>query len=144
VIFNWYQSITLAFGLTTLGRYSLFGYIHLLHLLFVCAQLVFMASLDFSSIKSPPKFDGLNFPIWKVKMNLFLKSLGVRVAKSITKEFVKRHGDKDIWSEATAKDYKANTKAQYTLTQALNEDDLSHVINCKSAYEVCNDLIITH
>ena len=47
-----------------------------------------MASVDFSSIKSPPKFDGLNFPIWKIKMNLFLKSLGVRVAKSITKEFI--------------------------------------------------------
>ena len=47
-----------------------------------------MASLDFSSIKPPPKFDGLNFPIWKVKMNLFLKSLGVRVARAITKEFI--------------------------------------------------------
>ena len=26
----------------------------------------------------------------------------------------------------------------------MNDDDLSHVINCKSAYEVWNDLIITH
>ena len=48
------------------------------------------------------------------------------------------------WSEATAKDYEANARAQYALTQALNEDDLSRVINCKSAYEVWNDLIITH
>jgi len=54
-----------------------------------------MASHDFSSIKSPPKFDGLNFPIWKVKMNLFLKFLEVRVAKTITKEFVIPHGDED-------------------------------------------------
>jgi len=54
-----------SFGLTT--EILSFGYIHLLHLLFVCALiLVFMASHDFSSIKSPPKFDGLNFPIWKV------------------------------------------------------------------------------
>ena len=50
-----------------------------------------MASQDFSSIKSPPKFDGLNFPIWKVKMNLFLKFIGVRVAKAITKKFVESH-----------------------------------------------------
>ena len=77
-------------------------------------------------------------------MNLFLKSLGVRVAKAITKEFVEPHSDKDTWFEATAKDYEANTKAQYTLTQALNDDDLSRVINCKSAYDVWNDLIITH
>jgi len=103
-----------------------------------------MASLDFSSIKSTPKFDRLNFPIWKVKMTLFLKSLGVRVAKAITKEFVEPHRDKDTWCEATAKDYEANTKLQYALTQTLNDDDLSRVINYKSAYEVWNDLIITH
>ena len=72
-----------------------------------------MASHDFSSIKSPPKFDGLNFPIWKVKMSSFLKSLGVRVAKAITKKFIESHGDEDTWSEATAKGYEANAKAQY-------------------------------
>ena len=84
----------------------------MLYLLFVCAHiLVFMASHDFSRIKSQPKFDGLNFPIWKVKMNLFLKSLGVRVAKAITKKFVKPHGDEDRWSEETVKDYEANAKA---------------------------------
>jgi len=89
------------------------------------------ASHDFSSIKSPPKFDGLNFPIWKVKMNLFLKSLGVKVSKAITKEFVEPQGDEDTWSEATAKNHEANL-IQYALTQALNDDDLSCVINCKS------------
>ena len=103
-----------------------------------------MASHNFSRIKSPLKFDGLNLPIWKVKMNLSLKSLGVRVTKVITKEFVEPRGDEDIWSEATAKDYEDNAKVHYALTQALNDDDLSPVINCKSAYEVWNDLIITH
>jgi len=57
--------------------------------------LIFIASDDFSSIKSPLKFDRLNFPLWKVKMTLFLKSLGVIVAKTITKEFVKPHDDED-------------------------------------------------
>ena len=70
--------------------------------------------------------------------------LGVRVAKVITKEFVEPHSDEDTWSEVTAKEYEANGKAQYALTQALNDDDLSRVINCKSAYEVWNYLIITH
>jgi len=37
----------------------------------------------------------------------------------------------------------ANAKAQYALTQVLN-DDLSRVINYKSAYKVWNDLIVTH
>ena len=65
---------------------------------------------------------------------LIPKALGVRVTKSITKEFIEPHDDESIWSEATAKDYEANAKAQYALTQALNEDDLSCIINCKSAY----------
>jgi len=43
-------------------------------------------------------------------MNLSLKSLRVRVAKTITKEFVEPQGDEDTWSEATAKDYEANAK----------------------------------
>ena len=86
----------------------------MLHLLFVCALiLICKASHDFSGIKSPPKFDGLNFPIWKVKMNLFLKCQAVRVAKAITKEFVEPHGDEDTWSETTAKDYDTNAKAQH-------------------------------
>ena len=55
----------------------------------MCTNTYFHDISRLSSIKSPPKFDGLKFPIWKVKMNLFLKSLGVRVAKAITKEFVK-------------------------------------------------------
>ena len=77
-------------------------------------------------------------------MNLFLKSLGVRIAKAITKEFIEPHSDEYTWSEVTAKNYEANAKTQYALTQALNDDDLSRVINCKSVFEVWNDLIITH
>ena len=74
----------------------------------------------------------------------FLKSLRVRVAKAITKEFIDPHNDEDTWSEAIAKDYESNVKAQYALTQALNDDDLSRVINCKSFNMIWNDLIITH
>ena len=70
-----------------------------------------MASHDFSCIKSPPKFDGLNFSIWKVKMILFLKSLDFRVVKTVTKEYVESHSDVDTWSESIAKDYEANAWA---------------------------------
>ena len=69
-----------------------------------------MASHNFFSFKFPPKFDGLNFPIRKVKVNLFLKSLGVKVAKAITKEFIEPHGDDDTWSDATAKDMRPMLK----------------------------------
>ena len=33
--------------------------------------------------KTPLKFDGRNFPIWKVKMIVFLQSLGSQVAKTV-------------------------------------------------------------
>ena len=46
-------------------------------------------------IKTPPKIDGLNFPIWKVKMIMFLQFLGSRVAKAVTKPFSVRTSDED-------------------------------------------------
>ena len=69
-------------------------------------------------------------------MNLFLESLGIRVAKVITKKFIEPHGDEDTWSKAIAKDYEANAKSQYARAQALNDNDFSRVIIYKFAYEV--------
>ena len=50
-------------------------------------------------IKTPPKFDGFNFPLWKVKMIVFLQSLESRVAKAVTKPFSVPIGDEDTWSD---------------------------------------------
>jgi len=95
-------------------------------------------------IKTPPKFDGLNFPIWKVKMTVFLQSLGSRVAKAVTKPFSVPIGDEGTWSDIATKEFDANAKAHYALFQALNDDDISRVIHCKSAYEICTQLAVTH
>ena len=57
------------------------------------------------NIKTPLKFDGLNFPIWKVRMNIFLQSLGSLVAKSSTKPFSKPEGEDDTWSKLTSKEF---------------------------------------
>jgi len=46
-------------------------------------------------IKTSPKFVGLNFPIWKVKMTVFLQSVRSRVAKAVTKPFSAPFGDED-------------------------------------------------
>ena len=95
-------------------------------------------------IKTPPKFDGFNFPIWKVKMIVFLRSLGSRVAKAVTKLFSAPLGDEDTWSEIITKEFDANARAHYALLQALNDDDISRVIHCKSAYEIWTHLLVTH
>jgi len=87
-------------------------------------------------IKIPPKFDGLNFLIWKVKMNVFLQSLGSRVAKAVTKPFSIPIGDEDTGFNIATKEFDANAKAHYTLLQVLNDDNIARVIHCKSVYEI--------
>ena len=95
------------------------------------------------NVKTPQKY-GLNFPIWKVKMTVFLQSLGSHIAKAITKPFVIPSDDEDTWSDITIKEFEANAKAHYALLQALNDDDIFRVINCKSTFEILNNLIVTH
>ena len=48
------------------------------------------------NIKTPPKFDGLNFPIWKVGMTIFLQSLGNLVAKSMTKPYSRPESEETL------------------------------------------------
>ena len=81
-------------------------------------------------IKTPPKFDGL------IKMIVFLQFLGSRVAKAVTKLFNVPTGDEDTWSDIATKEFDANAKAHYVLLQVLNDDDVTTVIRCKSAYEI--------
>ena len=87
-------------------------------------------------VKTPLKFDGHNFPIWKVKMIIFLQSLGHRVAKAVTKPFSIPAGDKGTWSDIATKKFDANVKARYALLQVLNDDDIIRVIHCEFAYEI--------
>jgi len=63
--------------------------------------------------------------IWKVKMTVFLQSLGSRIAKAVTKPFSAPDGDKDIWSKIVTKEFEANVRAHYVLLQALNDDDIA-------------------
>ena len=96
------------------------------------------------TITCTPKFDGLYFLIWKIKMTIFLQSLGSRVLKVITKPFVCSEGDEDTWSEITVKKFDVTAKAQYALLQALNDDDIFRVIHCTCAYCIWYTLITTH
>ena len=97
-----------------------------------------------NNIKTPPKFDGLNFPIWIVRMTIFLQSLSSLVAKSLTKPYSRPESEEDTWSKLTFKEFDANSKAQNALLLALNEDDLIRIIYCISAYEIWQHLLVTH
>jgi len=65
-----------------------------------------------------------------------LQSLGSRVTTTITKPFVIPEGNEDTWFDITVKEFEANTRARYTLLQALNDDDIFRVINYKFAYDI--------
>jgi len=96
-------------------------------------------------IKTSSKFDGLNFPIWKVKMTIFLQFLESQVSKAVTKPLIVSISDESTWSDISTKEFDVNAKAHYALLQALNDDDIVRVIHYhKSAYEIWSHLIITH
>jgi len=59
------------------------------------------------------------------------------VAKAITKKIVEpTFGYNDTWSHSTIREYEANAKASHVLMQSLNDDDLSRVVDCTSAYGI--------
>ena len=77
-------------------------------------------------------------------MTVFLNFLGRRVAKAIAKPFLCPEGDENSWFKITVKKYNANFKAHYALLQALNDDDISRIINCTCAHDTWQVLITTH
>ena len=89
-------------------------------------------------------FDALNFPIWKIKMTVFLQSLGRRVAEAMTKPFSIPIGDEDTWFNIATKEFDVKAKAHYALLQALNNDDIARVIHWKSTYEIWSHLVVIH
>ena len=47
-------------------------------------------------------------------------------------------------TEFTFREYEANSKAQNSPLTALNEDDLTRVIHCQSAYAIWQHLLVMH
>ena len=82
---------------------------------------------------SPPMFDILNIPIWKVKMSMYLKALGIHVYLAITKNYYCLNG----------KNIVANAKALNALKSTLNDEYLSRVSNIDSAFVAWNIITLS-
>ena len=80
---------------------------------------------------APPIFDILNFQIWKVKMSMYLKALGIHVYPATIKNSYFVNG----------KYLEADAKATYALKSTLNDEYLFRVSNFDSAFIVWNTLI---
>ena len=80
---------------------------------------------------SPPLFDILNIQTWKVKMFMYLKSLGIHVYFATIKDSYCLNG----------KNIEANAKAIHALKSTLNDDYLCRVANLGSSFVVWNTII---
>ena len=76
-------------------------------------------------------FDILNIQIWKGKMLMYLKALGIHVYLATTNNAYCLNG----------KNIEANAKAIHALKSTLNDDYLSRVANLDLAFVVWNTLI---
>ena len=74
---------------------------------------------------SPPTFDILNIQIWKVKMSLYLKALGIHVYLATTNNAYCLNG----------KNIKANAKALHALKSTLYAPEKERGNCCKDFFE---------
>ena len=80
---------------------------------------------------TPPMYDTSNIDVWKVRMSMYLKTLGMHVYLATTK---KSYLD-------NSKHIEANAQALEALRQALSKKHLSMISHCDSAFAVWNTLI---
>ena len=80
---------------------------------------------------SPPTFDILSIQTWKVKMSMYLKTLGIHVYFATIKASYCLNG----------KNLEANAKAIHVLKSTLNDKYLSRVSNFDSAFVVWNTIV---
>ena len=83
-----------------------------------------------SWITLPPMFDVSNIDIWKFKMSMYLKTLGMHVYLAIIKKSYLGNN----------KHIEANAQALETLRRTLSKEYLSIVSHCDSAFAVWNTL----
>ena len=79
---------------------------------------------------TPPMFDTSNIVIWKGRMSMYLKTLGLHVFLTATKKSYL----------GNSKHIEANAQALMALRSTLNKEYLFMVSNCDSAFVVWNTL----
>ena len=79
---------------------------------------------------APPMFNVFNIDMWKLKMSMYLKTLGIHVyLAAIKKSYL-----------GNSKHIEANAQALEALRSTLNKEYLCMVSHCDSAFAVWNTL----
>ena len=79
---------------------------------------------------TPPMYDTFNFVVWKVRMSMYLKTLGLHVFLVATKKFYL----------GNSKHIEANAQALEALRSTLSKEYLRMVSHCDSDFAVWNTL----
>ena len=79
---------------------------------------------------TPPMYDTSNIVVWKARMSMYLKTLGLHVFLIATKKFYL----------GNSKHIEANAQALEVLRSTLNKEYLCMVSHCDSAFTVWNTL----
>lgn len=90
--------------------------------------------------RRPPLFYGTNFGFWKKGMSYYLMSRGPEVQHSVLNEYTTPSTLSIDQSERKA--YIANAKALNSITSGITDSKFRKVMNCGSAKEVWDKLII--
>ena len=79
---------------------------------------------------TPPSFDPSNIVVWKYRMSMYLKTLGLHVFLAATKKSYL----------GNSKHIEANAQALTALRSTLNKEYLCMISHCDSAFTVRNTL----
>ena len=79
---------------------------------------------------TPPMYDTSNIDVWKTRMSMYLKTLGLHVFLAATKKSYLGNN----------KHIEANAQALEALTRTLSKEHSSMVSHCNSAFAVWNTL----
>ena len=82
---------------------------------------------------TPPMFDVSNIDVWKTKMSMYLKTIGMHVHLAATKKSYL----------GNRKHKEANAQALKALRSTLSNEYLCLVSHCKSAFTVWNILTLS-
>jgi len=92
--------------------------------------------------KDSPKFDGTNFTLWKGRMKCHLECMGKAYLAMVSKPYVPPQGGPTTLNEITEAENNLWTKE--ALLSALNDSDLSNVIDLPTTYEILTKLEILY
>jgi len=97
-----------------------------------------------TSLTRPPGFVGEDYPYWKDKMKMYIKSTQYRIWLIITNGDIRIHRLEAGWIDDNLAIMELNTKARYTLTCAISKNEYNKICRLRTTKEIWDSLSINH